>query len=298
MLNNLNILLVDISEGEQGLIVVGLLILFFGGGMIWASIENSNIKSELMRKLDDGSVDLDDYYTAENNEWAYEADRIKQFLDKQHDEELQEVALEESKNTRFENSDFNVKQALNKIKNQTHICNKCFSSYMRIWNLNSSLIELRCENCKKKFTYLNDSIEGVDLNILIDDIELLLRRYNVQKINKYFRTIDFKFDYEGQKSNSPNTYPITLSPKLEAIKGKTKGKSISPKEGDARSRRILQEVKDQVWNRDGGKCVECGSNENLEFDHIIPFSKGGANTYRNIQLLCEHCNRSKSNSIG
>lgn len=65
-----------------------------------------------------------------------------------------------------------------------------------------------------------------------------------------------------------------------------------------RSRAITQEVKDRVWNRDGGKCVQCGSNENLEFDHIIPFSKGGANTYRNIQLLCELCNRSKSAKIG
>lgn len=65
-----------------------------------------------------------------------------------------------------------------------------------------------------------------------------------------------------------------------------------------RSRTITQEVKDRVWNRDGGKCVECGSNENLEFDHIIPFSKGGANTYRNIQLLCEPCNRKKSANIG
>ena len=65
-----------------------------------------------------------------------------------------------------------------------------------------------------------------------------------------------------------------------------------------RSRTISQEVKDRVWNRDGGKCVECGSNENLEFDHIIPFSKGGANTYRNIQLLCEPCNRNKSAKIG
>ena len=69
-------------------------------------------------------------------------------------------------------------------------------------------------------------------------------------------------------------------------------------EDDGRSRRISQKVKDTVWNRDGGKCVECGSNKDLEFDHIIPFSEGGANTYRNIQLLCEHCNRSKSNKIG
>ncbi|PKP33897.1 MAG: hypothetical protein CVU00_09280 [Bacteroidetes bacterium HGW-Bacteroidetes-17] len=61
---------------------------------------------------------------------------------------------------------------------------------------------------------------------------------------------------------------------------------------------ISQEVQDRVWNRDGGRCVKCGSCEKLEFDHIIPFSKGGSNTYRNIQLLCEECNRKKSNKIG
>ena len=61
---------------------------------------------------------------------------------------------------------------------------------------------------------------------------------------------------------------------------------------------IPQKVKDTVWNRDKGKCVECGSNENLEFDHIIPHSKGGANTYRNLQLLCQTCNLKKSDKIG
>ena len=66
---------------------------------------------------------------------------------------------------------------------------------------------------------------------------------------------------------------------------------------DFMSRRISQKVKDLVWNRDGGKCVQCGSNMKLEFDHIIPFSKGGSNTYRNIQLLCEKCNRKKSGKI-
>lgn len=52
-----------------------------------------------------------------------------------------------------------------------------------------------------------------------------------------------------------------------------------------------------VWQRDGGKCVKCGSRERLEFDHIIPFSAGGSSTERNIQLLCESSNRAKGSKI-
>jgi 5-methylcytosine-specific restriction endonuclease McrA len=60
---------------------------------------------------------------------------------------------------------------------------------------------------------------------------------------------------------------------------------------------IPDDVKMFVWQRDGGKCVRCGSNRNLEFDHIIPVVMGGANTARNLQLLCEGCNRAKSGSL-
>jgi len=60
---------------------------------------------------------------------------------------------------------------------------------------------------------------------------------------------------------------------------------------------IPEEVKIIVWRRDGGRCVKCGSRENLEFDHIIPLSKGGSNTARNIQLLCAKCNREKKDNI-
>jgi 5-methylcytosine-specific restriction endonuclease McrA len=60
---------------------------------------------------------------------------------------------------------------------------------------------------------------------------------------------------------------------------------------------IPDEVKICVWNRDGGKCVKCGSQMNLEYDHIIPISKGGSNTARNIQLLCEECNRKKGENF-
>ncbi|HEV3319205.1 MAG TPA: HNH endonuclease signature motif containing protein [Solirubrobacteraceae bacterium] len=60
---------------------------------------------------------------------------------------------------------------------------------------------------------------------------------------------------------------------------------------------IPEEVRHAVWRRDQGRCVTCGSQEKLEFDHIIPVSRGGANTERNLQLLCESCNRSKSATI-
>lgn len=60
---------------------------------------------------------------------------------------------------------------------------------------------------------------------------------------------------------------------------------------------IPNNVKIFVWNRDKGKCVQCESNEKLEYDHIIPIIKGGSSTGRNIQLLCEKCNRSKGSSI-
>jgi Holliday junction resolvasome RuvABC ATP-dependent DNA helicase subunit len=60
---------------------------------------------------------------------------------------------------------------------------------------------------------------------------------------------------------------------------------------------IPSSVRREVWRRDEGKCVKCGSREKLEYDHIIPVSKGGSYTARNIELLCESCNRAKSGSI-
>jgi 5-methylcytosine-specific restriction endonuclease McrA len=52
-----------------------------------------------------------------------------------------------------------------------------------------------------------------------------------------------------------------------------------------------------VWQRDGGKSVECGNRESLHFDHIVPVSRGRSSTVRNVQLLCEPCNLSKGNRI-
>ena len=64
------------------------------------------------------------------------------------------------------------------------------------------------------------------------------------------------------------------------------------------NRMIPPEVKLEVWKRDKGKCVKCGSTDNLHFDHIIPFSKGGSSLVaENIQILCARHNISKRDKI-
>ncbi|HVM72577.1 MAG TPA: tetratricopeptide repeat protein [Anaerolineales bacterium] len=60
---------------------------------------------------------------------------------------------------------------------------------------------------------------------------------------------------------------------------------------------ITTEVKKAVWKRDGGKCVNCGSEFELQYDHIIPVVKGGSSTIENIQILCKKCNYKKHASI-
>ena len=62
-------------------------------------------------------------------------------------------------------------------------------------------------------------------------------------------------------------------------------------------RHIPHSVVSEVYRRDGARCVICGSTENLQLDHIIPFSKGGADTAENLQILCQKCNLEKSNKI-
>lgn len=58
-------------------------------------------------------------------------------------------------------------------------------------------------------------------------------------------------------------------------------------------RAIPRAIRDAVWARDGGRCVECRGAEHIEFDHIHPHSLGGPETVDNLQLLCRRCNRAK-----
>lgn len=59
-----------------------------------------------------------------------------------------------------------------------------------------------------------------------------------------------------------------------------------------------ERLKVQVLMRDGNKCRLCGitvTGDNIHFDHIKPWSKGGETVLENLQVLCETHNLAKGN---
>ena len=66
------------------------------------------------------------------------------------------------------------------------------------------------------------------------------------------------------------------------------------------SRSISRDVMLKVVRRDGQICQECNSpvsDNEVEFDHVIPFSKGGRSTVENLRLVHKECNRHKRASL-
>jgi len=155
--------------------------------------------------------------------------------------------------------------------------------------------------------HLKKSLFGTSLPLetksyLISDIKILLHNEELYSFKKQKDVSSYSFDvftisnkktyqFHFSNLNFHLERELGIAKEIIAIIQKKGGKSSLFRKA------ISNTVKREVWRRDKGCCVECGSKENLEYDHIIPFSKGGANTVRNIQLLCEHCNRSKGASI-
>lgn len=319
------------QQQEEGLYILLIMVVFLIGLAVWSKLDDKkkvdkiedryknnvnywakykqdvNVKikqhqTDYYKKLmSEKKISWRDYHDLYQLRKYDLAKQVYDFLKKQEEDIIKNEAINFELDSKINLSDIRLKKKLEQIQKATCRCNYCNNDLMRIWRLCNNLIEIRCEDCKKKFMYKYSYFEksndnNVNLAELLDDISLFYKRLEAENKNPFIRKTELKLDYTGHKSNSPFTYPFVITPFLNAEDYKATGGKNNPEE--KRTRRISQRVKDLVWNRDNGKCVECGSNENLEFDHIIPHSKGGANTYRNIQLLCEGCNRVKSDKIG
>lgn len=140
---------------------------------------------------------------------------------------------------------------------------------IREWGVNDN------HNFEFVQSYLYDEDwERIIINGYKDDM------HRVESIDNLW--LKWKHMYTSHKQQKKFVYSFFI----ENEKRKTKKRETIP-----------QSVKNQVWKRDNGICVKCGTNEKLEFDHIIPVVMGGSSTYRNLQLLCESCNRKKYKNL-
>ena len=91
-----------------------------------------------------------------------------------------------------------------------------------------------------------------------------------------------------------NSYGLQLKKRISAAK--TAAAASRVPDGSLRVM-IPEDVRHAVWQRDAGSCRSCGSESELQYDHLIPVSMGGANSVDNLQILCGPCNRRKGASV-
>lgn len=112
-----------------------------------------------------------------------------------------------------------------------------------------------------------------------------------------YRGLFEMIDYESIERGGRHVFEFVLSiteQELEAAKKHHADKLIDLEQ----TRQIPGAVKLAVFKRDNGMCVECGSKNNLHFDHLLPYSKGGTSLKEeNIRLLCARHNLQKSARI-
>ncbi|ELI8044527.1 HNH endonuclease [Yersinia enterocolitica] len=58
-----------------------------------------------------------------------------------------------------------------------------------------------------------------------------------------------------------------------------------------RKRTFRGKFKKRILDRDNNTCVLCSNTKNLTLQHVIPYSKGGETSYRNLVTLCAECNQ-------
>jgi 5-methylcytosine-specific restriction endonuclease McrA len=63
-----------------------------------------------------------------------------------------------------------------------------------------------------------------------------------------------------------------------------------------RSSEAKRLFKKQIIERDGCRCVYCGSSEHLTIDHVRPKALGGETVASNLVAACLSCNRSKAST--
>jgi hypothetical protein len=179
-------------------------------------------------------------------------------------EEVERIKLQEERIRLDFNS--NLSQVIREIEQcaDEKPCPKCNELEVFIVSLspNARSLLARCKHCQYEYRIKMEPVDSQNIIYLFNSF----------------------MERRDSFSDTKNTLPVW---QMKIIQRRTVNQRTP----------IPSDVKRAVWKRDGGKCVNCGSEVDLEYDHIIPVAKGGSSTVQNIQILCKTCNRRKHASI-
>jgi len=123
---------------------------------------------------------------------------------------------------------------------------------------------------------------------------------NMEKVKEYAKNRVFPPGHQKEQSRRRREKNPELmreyrrrsekkNPQAKAIRENRRRAIKIAAPGTGVSRREWQEV----LRQQGGKCLRCGTSDDLSMDHVVPLVKGGADDPDNIQVLCRPCNSKK-----
>ena len=118
------------------------------------------------------------------------------------------------------------------------------------------------------------------------------RRKAVASNNDVVATVAVEMPY--------NAVPAPVVSRATQIELKPRGFDVPEVlEGGERDLRrdFTEGQREKIFSADGYQCRICGTGEDLQADHIHPWSKGGQTIVSNGQTLCGPCNRTKSDTV-
>lgn len=128
---------------------------------------------------------------------------------------------------------------------------------------------------------------------LYDEIKQPLSKYSTRPYTKRFgswlKALEAFIEYINLDDETKVGIEDDISAKFLKSKIEFKHKT---------KRQPSERLKVQVLMRDGNKCRLCGvtvTGNNIHFDHIKPWSKGGETVLENLQVLCDVHNLAKGN---
>lgn len=134
---------------------------------------------------------------------------------------------------------------------------------------------------KAKFKVYRREMKGIEWGFIYNRFDEKTRNsFDAEKIEADLKKY-FGYEYEDQITNKKGIFEYVL-------------------DGDERHlniRAFKESEKRAAYEKQNGICAKCGKHfeyNEMEGDHITPWSKGGKTELSNLQMLCKDCNRRKS----